>query len=119
MRRHLLTLGKVAQGLIENCEMVHTPKRIYIKRASVFHPRRPYRLRHRWARRSLQFAEDEVVTINFPRVRILKAIRAKIWPDPMREPLPPKQYARHGQPRDKDGADLEGKRLEFSCTNRR
>jgi hypothetical protein len=38
------------------------------------------------------------------RVRTLKAIRAKIRPEPVREPLPPKQYApprataqRHGE----------------------
>jgi hypothetical protein len=28
-----------------------------------------------------------------PRIKTLKAIRAKIKPEPVREPLPPKQYA--------------------------
>jgi hypothetical protein len=39
------------------------------------------------------------------RIRTLKAIRAKIRPEPVREPAPPpKEYARRGRRQQRDGA---------------
>ena len=56
------------------------------------------------------------------RVRTLKAIRAKIRPEPVREPLPspPKQYAPRGRVRQRHGAEgAEIKRRQSLCTRER
>jgi hypothetical protein len=46
-----------------------------------------------------------------PRIKTLKAIRAKIRPEPVREPLPPppKQYAPPRRQRGRDSAEALGR----------